>query len=81
MVPKKKKKRKKNANLTQLTYHNHDNLIHSRSDRIFANKNQKILPRNTIPNTFLDHEAVLLTLQIQKQKPHGKGYWKLNTPY
>ena len=32
-----------------------------------------------MPKPFSDHDPVLLTLQISKQNPKGRGYWKLNT--
>ena len=32
-----------------------------------------------MPNSSLDHETVLLILQIANQNPTGQGYWKLIT--
>ena len=71
--------RKQHPNLTQLTFHNYNNLIHSRIDRIYVNENLKITKTQIMPNCFSDHEAVLLTLQIPNQNPKSQGYWKLNT--
>ena len=71
--------RKKHPNLRQYTFHNYNNLIHSRIDRIYAHENQIILKSQILPNPFSDHDTVLLTLQIPNQNPKGQGYWKLNT--
>ena len=71
--------RKKHPNLRQYTFHNYNNLIHSRIDRVYAHQNQKLLKSQILPNPFSDHDTVLLTLQIPNQNPKGQEYWKLNT--
>ena len=66
--------RKQHPNLRQYTFHNYNNLIHSRIDRIYANENLKLIKTQIMPNSFSDHEVVLLTLQIANQNPKGQGY-------
>lgn len=61
------------------TYHNYNNPIHSRIDRIYATQNLKLNNINLIPKNLSDHNMISLTIQIKKQKPKGNGFWKLNT--
>ena len=51
--------------------------LDSRLDRIYANKNIKILT-SKIPFQYSDHE-VLLTEFLLGARHRGPGYWKLNT--
>ena len=71
--------RKKKRTKIAFTYHNYNQTIHSRIDRIYATKNLKIQNTTIQPNPLSDHEIVSLTLEITKQKPKGRGIWKLNT--
>ena len=71
--------RKKKHTKIAFTYHNYNQTIHSRIDRIYATKNLKIQNTTIQPNPLSDHEIVSLTLEITKQKPKGRGIWKLYT--
>ena len=71
--------RKKNLNKKQFTYHNYDYSIHSRIDRIYVNKNQNIKKIEIFPNSYSDHAGIIIKINIDKNKPRGKGIWKLNT--
>ena len=70
---------KKNPFQKRFTYHNTDNTIHSRFDRIYINKTIKAIKCQIIPNTISDHYSVSLHIQINKNDPKGPGIWKLNT--
>ena len=71
--------RKNNPFLKNYTYHNTDNTIHSRLDRIYITKTIKTVKCNIIPNTISDHHSVSLHIQINKNHLKGPGIWKLNT--
>ena len=71
--------RKKNPFQKSFTYHNADNTIHSRLDRIYITKTIKTIKCQIIPNTISDHYSVSLHIQINKNEPKGPGIWKLNT--
>ena len=71
--------RKKKHTKIAFTYHNYNQTIHSRIDRIYATKNLKIQNTTIQPNTLSDREIVSVTLEITKQKPKGRSIWKLNT--
>ena len=49
-------------------YHNYNNSIHSRIDRIYATQNLKVNNINTIPNNLLDHDMISLTIETKKNK-------------
>ena len=61
------------------TFHNYNNSIHSRIDRIYTTKNIKLNNITIIPNNISDHDIITLTITITKQKPKGKDIWKLDT--
>ena len=71
--------RKENPSKRLFTYHNKNQSIHSRIDRIYLQQNQKIKNVSIIPNSLSDHDAITLTIKIKKTKTSGQGYWKLNT--
>ena len=56
------------------TYHNHNNTIHSRLDRIYTNT--PIIKATTTPIHFTDHE--MLQIEIEQKIQKRKTYWKLN---
>ena len=60
------------------TFHNYNNSICSRIDRIYTTKNIKLNNATIIPNNISDHDIITLTITITKQKPKGRGIWKLN---
>ena len=61
------------------TYHNANNTIHSRLDRIYITKTIKTLNCQIIPTTISDHDRASVTIQVSIQTPKGPGIWKLNT--
>ena len=61
------------------TYHNTDNSIYSRLDRIYITKSIKAKSCNIIPTTISDHDRVSVSLQVSKKERKGPGIWKLNT--
>ena len=61
------------------TYHDNNQSIHSRIDRFYINKTQKIQNISITPNNLPDHEGLILTFLIKKSNISGSGYWKLNT--
>lgn len=61
------------------TYHNADNTIHSRIDRIYISKQIKNIKCQIIPNTISDHDSVTIVIQVNKKESRGPGTWKLNT--
>ena len=71
--------RRKNSYKKHFTYHNTENSIHSRLDRIYTTKTIKAKSCNIIPTTISDHDSVSVTLQVSKKEPKGPGIWKLNT--
>ena len=71
--------RRKNPYKKHFTYHNAENSIHSRLDRIYTTKTIKAKSCNIIPTTISDHDSVSVTLQVSKKEPKGPGIWKLNT--
>ena len=70
--------RKENPDKRIFTFHNKNQQIHSRIDRIYIQNNQKIKNVPIIPNNLSDHDAVKLTIQVKKTNISGTGYWKLN---
>ena len=60
--------RKENPDKRLFTYHNKNQLIHSRIDRIYIHDKQKIKNVSIIPNSHSDHDAAKLTMQILKIK-------------
>ena len=70
---------KKNPFQKSFTYHNADNTIHSRLDRIYITKAIKTIKCQIIPNTISDHYSVSLHIPVNKNEPKGPGIWKLNT--
>lgn len=70
---------KKNPFQKFFTYHNTDNTIHSRIDRIYISKQIETTKCQTIQNKISDHDNVSLILQINRKEPKGPGIWKLNT--
>ena len=71
--------RKPNPYKKYFTYHNADNTIHSRSDRIYMTKTIKTITYKIIPTPISDHNSVSVTIQVNKKEPKGPGVWKLNT--
>ena len=61
------------------TYHNSDNTIHSRLDRIYITKTIKTTSCQIIPTTISDHDNVSVIMQVNKKEPKWPGIWKLNT--
>ena len=70
--------RKTNPYKRHFTYHNANNTIHSRLDRIYITKTTKTLNRQIIPTTISDHGSVSVTIQVNIQTPKGPGIWKIN---
>ena len=70
--------RKENPDKRIFTFHNKNQQIHSRIDRIYIQNNQKIKNVPIIPNNLSDHDVVKLTIQVKKTNISGTGYWKLN---
>ena len=71
--------RKNNPFQKMFTYHNADNTIHSRIDRIYISKQIKNIKCQIIPNTISDHDSVTIVIQVNKKESRGPGTWKLNT--
>ena len=71
--------RKNNPFKRIFTYHNHDQTIHSRLDRIYISKAIKTKTCKIIPTSLSDHDVVSVILQISEENPRGPGIWKLNT--
>ena len=68
---------KENSNKRLFTFHNYNHLIHSRIDKFYTNKIQKIEDISIFTNNISDRDGLKLMLKIKKKKM-GKGYWKLN---
>ena len=75
----KNKWRKPNRYKKYFTYHNADNTIHSRSDRIYMTKTMKTITYKMITTPISDHNSVSVTIQVNKKEPKGPGVWKLNS--
>ena len=71
--------RKQNPDKQLFTFHNNNKLIHSRLDRIYIPKNQKIINVNIIPNNLSDHDAIQVIISVKKKNIYSQGYWRLNT--
>ena len=71
--------RRKNPYKKHFTYHNAENSILSRLDKIDTTKSIKAKSCNIIPTTISDHDSVSVSLQVSKKEPKGPGIWKLNT--
>ena len=65
---------------TKLNYTFHRKTYKARLDRIYTKANcmKNILDYQIKPNSFSDHETVILTLNANKIKRWGKGKWALN---
>ena len=59
--------RKENPHRNIFTYHDNNQSIHSRIDRFYINKTQKIQNISITPNNLSDDEALILTLLIKNQ--------------
>ena len=70
---------KQNPDKQLFTFHNNNKLIHSRLDRIYIPKNQKIINVNIIPNNLSDHDAMQVIISVKKKNIYSQGYWRLNT--
>ena len=66
--------RKQNPDKQLFTFHNNNQLIHSRLDRIYIPKNQKIINVNIIPNNLSDHDAMQVIISVKKKNIYGQGY-------
>ena len=51
------------------TYHNSDNTIYSRLDRIYITKTIKTTNCQIIPTTISDHDNVSVIMQVNKKEP------------
>ena len=71
--------RKNNPSKRNLTYHNADNTIHSRLDRIYISKTMTIKTCKINPTSIADHDSVSVIIQISETNLRGPGVWKLNT--
>ena len=60
------------------TYHNSDNSIHSRLDRIYLSDSIKTKCQ-IIPTPYSDHDSVDVIIQVYGKDHRGPGIWKLNT--
>ena len=61
------------------TYHNSDNSIHSRLDRIYLSDTTKATKCQIIPTPYSDHDSVDVIIQVYEKDHRGPGIWKLNT--
>ena len=59
--------RKENPDKKLFTYHNKNQQIDSRIDRIYLLQDQKIKNTSIIPNNLSDHDAIIVSLQIKKK--------------
>lgn len=71
--------RKNNPSKRNFTYHNADNTIHSRLDRICISKTMTIKTCKINPTSISDHDSVSVIIQINETNLRGPGVWKLNT--
>lgn len=71
--------RKNNQFQKMFTYHNAENTIHSKLNRIYISKQIKSIKCQIIPNTISDHDSATIVIQVNKKEPRGLGTWKLNT--
>ena len=60
--------RRKNPYKKHFTYHNAENSIHSRLDRIYITKSIKAKSCNIIPTTISDHDSVSLSRSVRKNQ-------------
>ena len=60
--------RRKNPYKEHFTYHNAENSIHSRLDRIYITKSIKAKSCNIIPTTISDHDSVSLSRSVRKNQ-------------
>ena len=60
------------------TYHNPDETIHTRLDRIYISKKIKTKTSKIQPTSLSDHYRVSVTFQISEENPRGSGMWKMN---
>lgn len=59
---------KKNPDTRLFTFLNNSQQIHSRIDRIYIKNNQKIINTSIIPTGLSGHYAVMVNIQIKKDK-------------
>lgn len=59
---------KKNPDTRLFTFLNNSQQIHSRIDRIYIKNNQKIINKSIIPTGLSGHYAVMVNIQIKKDK-------------
>ena len=71
--------RKHNPFVRTFTFHNHNNTIHSRLERIYISKTLTTKTCKIIPTSFTDQDGVSVTIQVSEEYPRGPGIWKLNT--
>ena len=57
--------RKENPDKKLFTYHNKNQQIDSRIDRIYLLQDQKIKNTFIIPNNLSDHDAIIVSLKIK----------------
>ena len=71
--------RKSNPLKKLLTYHNPDETIHTRLDRIYISKTIKSKTSKIYPIPLSDCGSVSVTFQISEENPREEGIWKMNT--
>ena len=71
--------RKINPTKKLYTYHNSDQTIHSRLDRIYITNTIKVKTSEIYPISLSDHDGVTVTFLTREENPRGPGIWKLNT--
>ena len=64
--------RKENPDKKLFTYHNKNQQIDGRIDRIYLLQDQKIKNTSIIPNNLSDHDAIIVSLQIKKKNSKAK---------
>ena len=62
---------KQNPDKQLFTFHNKNQLIHSRLDRIYIPKNLKIINVNIIPINLSDHDAIQIIISVKTRKTYG----------
>ena len=71
---------KSNPYKRNFSYHNSDNSIHSRLDRIYLSDTIKTTKCQIIPTSYSDHDSsVDVIIQVYEKDHRGPGIWKLNT--
>ena len=70
-----------NVCATQLQWTKHtffSEISSSRIDRIYAFNDVNVVSVHVSPNHLLDHNALIVQVDIPLQALRGKGYWKNN---